>query len=173
MNWEAIGAVGEIVGAIAVIATLIYLAIQVKDSVRASRSAAVTDATTAMQAFYHELGSNPQVSGLFLTGMTDPNSLSDEAQFQFLMLVHSGFLGFQRSFFLTQEGTLDVELRDSIGTAVRATNQLPGMHMYWRQRKSYFQPEFVRWIEDLLAREALTDMDLYQVQGSAPPDSQE
>ncbi len=32
MNWEAIGAVGELVGGVAVIATLIYLALQVKHS---------------------------------------------------------------------------------------------------------------------------------------------
>jgi len=32
MNWDAIGAVGEIVGAIAVLATLIYLAIQIRQS---------------------------------------------------------------------------------------------------------------------------------------------
>ncbi len=30
MNWEAIGAIGEIVGALAVLATLYYLAIQIK-----------------------------------------------------------------------------------------------------------------------------------------------
>jgi hypothetical protein len=32
MNWEAIGAVGELVGALAVFATLIYLAVQVRHS---------------------------------------------------------------------------------------------------------------------------------------------
>ena len=81
MNWEAIGAVGEIVGAIAVIATLIYLAVQIKESAQASRSAAVTDATTPMLSFYQELGSNPQTSELFLEGMTNPDSLSRQAQF--------------------------------------------------------------------------------------------
>ena len=39
MNWEAIGAVGEIVGAITVFATLIYLAIQIKHGARAARPA--------------------------------------------------------------------------------------------------------------------------------------
>ncbi len=170
MNWEAIGAVGEIAGAIAVIATLIYLAIQIKDSARAARSAAVTDATTAILDLYHELGSNPQTSELFLEGMENPDSLSKQAQYQFLMLAHFGFMAFQRSFFLTQEGTLDVGIRDSIGTAVHAVNQMPGTHFYWRQRKSYFQPEFVRWIEDLLAREPLTDMDFYQRRDGAPPE---
>jgi hypothetical protein len=32
MNWDAIGAIGEIVGAIAVLATLIYLAIQIRQN---------------------------------------------------------------------------------------------------------------------------------------------
>ena len=50
MNWEAIGAVGEIAGALAVVATLVYLASQVRyaktaanDSNRLERAAAVRE----------------------------------------------------------------------------------------------------------------------------------
>ena len=32
MNWEAIGATGEVVGAVAVFATLVYLAIQIRQN---------------------------------------------------------------------------------------------------------------------------------------------
>ncbi|MEO6154734.1 MAG: hypothetical protein ABIP16_03260, partial [Thermomonas sp.] len=127
------------------------------------RSAAVTDATTAMQGFYQELGSNPATSKLFLEGLTDPDRLSHHEQFQYLMLMHSCYLGFQKSFFLAREGTLDMGLRDSIGTALHAVNHLPGMHFYWRQLKAYFQPEFVAWVEGLLARAPLRDMDAYQI----------
>jgi len=168
MNWEAIGAIGEIVGAITVFATLIYLAIQIKHGAQAARSAAVTDAITGMQAFYQELGTNQQASKLFLEGMTDPDSLSEQDRFQYIMMVHSAFLGFQRSFFLAQEGTLDVGLRDSIGTAIIAVNHLPGTHLYWRQRKLFFQQEFVLWVEDLLERESLADMGVYQGYGGVP-----
>jgi hypothetical protein len=38
MNWDALGAIGEIVGAAAVIVTLIYLAKQVKQSVGMARA---------------------------------------------------------------------------------------------------------------------------------------
>jgi hypothetical protein len=162
MNWDAISAIGETIGATAVIVTLIYLAIQIRDSAKASRSAAVTDATTAMQTFYQELGSNPQSSRLFLNGLTSPDSLSKEDQFQFLMLMHSCFLGFQRSFFLAQEGTLNIGLRDSIGTAVNTVNHLPGMHLYWEQRKAFFQPEFVTWVEGLLVQKQRSDIEAYK-----------
>lgn len=39
MNWDAIGAIGEIVGAIAVVATLIYFAIQMRQYTTGLRSA--------------------------------------------------------------------------------------------------------------------------------------
>ena len=39
MNWEAIGAVGEVAGAIGVIATLLYLAAQIRQNTRAMRGA--------------------------------------------------------------------------------------------------------------------------------------
>ena len=163
MSLEQLGLIANIVGAIAIVITLVYLAIQIKDNARSSPSAAVTDATTAMQAFYQELGSNPATSKLFLEAVTNPDGLSQQDQFQFVMLMHSCFLGFQRSFFLAREGTLDVALRDSIGTAMHAVSRSPGMHLYWRQRKAYFQPEFVEWVEGLLAREPLSDMDAYQI----------
>jgi len=161
MNWEAIGAVGEIIGAITVVATLIYLARQIKDSARAARSQSITDATAGMQAWYQDLGSDPKRSELILNGFTNPDALSRESQYQWLMLMHAWFIGCQRSFFLAQEGTLDVGLRNSIGTAIVAVNHLPGMDFYWRQRKAFFQPEFVDWVEGLTDQEPLTDMDVY------------
>ncbi len=50
MNWDAIGAIGEILGAAAVVATLVYLAIQIRsansaaaDVNRLSRAVGVRD----------------------------------------------------------------------------------------------------------------------------------
>ena len=51
MNWEAIGAVAEIVGAAAVVITLAYLAVQIRNSTRIARSAtrqAIAEMATAM-----------------------------------------------------------------------------------------------------------------------------
>jgi hypothetical protein len=39
MSWEAIGAISEIIGAIAVVASLVYLATQVRQSTKVARSA--------------------------------------------------------------------------------------------------------------------------------------
>ena len=39
MNWEAIGAIGESVGAAGVIASLVYLAVQIRQNTRSTRRA--------------------------------------------------------------------------------------------------------------------------------------
>lgn len=41
MNWDAIGAVGEIVGALAVVLTLGYLAAQIKQNTQSNRNTAI------------------------------------------------------------------------------------------------------------------------------------
>ena len=41
MNWDAIGAVGEIVGALAVVVSLVYLAVQIRSQNKESRMAAM------------------------------------------------------------------------------------------------------------------------------------
>ena len=43
MNWDAIGAVGEIVGAMAVVVSLVYLGSQIRVQNRESRLAAMHD----------------------------------------------------------------------------------------------------------------------------------
>lgn len=51
MNWDAIGAVGEIVSALAVLITLIYLSVQIKQSAR-------TQKAQSHQQIAHDRGSN-------------------------------------------------------------------------------------------------------------------
>ena len=56
MNWEAIGAAAEIIGALAVIVTLIYLAIQTRDNVKILRARAAWDAQASFVEINENLG---------------------------------------------------------------------------------------------------------------------
>lgn len=65
MNWEAIGAVGEIIGAIAVVVTLAYLAVQVRNSTKIARSATrQAIAETAMAHGTHLLADQDLMAAL-------------------------------------------------------------------------------------------------------------
>lgn len=62
MNWEAVGAVGEIVGAAAVVVTLVYLAGQVRQATRATQAASFQAASALEQEFLLAVGQDPATS---------------------------------------------------------------------------------------------------------------
>lgn len=154
--------IAEIIGAFAVVVSLVYVGIQVNDGVGASRSASVNDANVALQSWYLEVGSNEQASALFYRGLMSPESLPNEDEFQFLMLFHGVFLAFQNSYWLAEEGTLDPELLEALTAAILGVKDTPGMRRYWRQRKSYLNASFGDYVDQLMERETNTSMDIYR-----------
>jgi hypothetical protein len=158
-EWASIA---EIVGAAAVVVSLIYVGLQVQDSTRAVRSAAVNDASVAMQAWYQGIGSNRQASDVFLHSITSAEPLSVEDEYQYLMSAHAIFLGMQNSYLLAQEGTLDTTTVTGITSALRGVASLPGFQRYWEQRRGYLDPGFAEYVEGVLAQPAILSTDIYQ-----------
>lgn len=75
MNWDAIGAIGEIVGALAVVLTLAYLAIEVRRNRLMSESNAVDALSAGLNQVNISLLNNPESAALWVEGFSDPDSL--------------------------------------------------------------------------------------------------
>ena len=58
MNWDAIGAIGEIVGALAVVISLMYLAAQIRTSNAAAKQAAMQEIYTLNDELLKMIGSS-------------------------------------------------------------------------------------------------------------------
>lgn len=162
LNLSEMSNIAEIIGAFTIVLSLIYVGIQVKDSAAATRSAAVNDASDAVQAWYLEIGSNRQASDLWFNSMTSPTPLSTNDEFQFMMLHHAVMLGFQNSYLLVEEGTLDADYRDSITFALVAVKDLPGMTRYWKQRRGFLHRGFAEYVDDLLLRDSVDTLEMYK-----------
>lgn len=158
--------VAEIIGAFAVVISLIYVGVQVNDSTSAVRSAAANDASVAMQSWYLQIGSDQQTSNLWFRALTSEEALSNEEEFQFLMMTHAAYLGFQNSYLLAEEGTIDPALREAITFAILGTKDMPGMIRYWRQRKSYLHADFTAYVDDLFTHDTINTVDVYRIQNT-------
>jgi hypothetical protein len=154
--------IAEIIGAFAVVISLIYVGVQVNDSAVAVRSASANDANVALQNWYLQIGSDRQTSELFYEALTSEKALSNQEEFQFLMMLHGAFLAFQNSYLLAEEGTIDSELREAITAAILGVKSLPGMKRYWRQRRSYLHSGFADYVDQLLTQEANVSVDIYR-----------
>jgi hypothetical protein len=76
MNWDAIGAVGEWVGAIAVVATLAYLVRQVRDNNMHMRRAEMNAAHAQFSQWRQALMGDAELARLWTEGMQHPEKLT-------------------------------------------------------------------------------------------------
>ena len=106
MNWEAVGAIGEVVGAIAVIATLLYLALQIRQNTKAMRGATLNAITEHKQ---FELRWSSDIATAWRKSLTEPKSLTQDESWQIAEWMCSSFVARQNEFFQYKQGLIDDE----------------------------------------------------------------
>jgi len=153
MNWEAIGAIGELIGAAAVVVTLIYLAVQIRQNTRQislsleSTKLAVFDQNVESGNRAREvLITNPEVTELFLKGLADYRSLRSTEKFRCNMLFRNLFSAIQGGYIrqLTIGG--DPERFEGIQKPLDALLQNPGIHQWLEDIEADWRPEFVKFV---------------------------
>ncbi len=90
MNWEAIGAIGEVAGAIAVVVTLFYLAVQTRRHTAAVSTESARAAETTMSEFNRELARDPELLKVIIKSFeSDGTDYSSQEWHQFTQLGRS------------------------------------------------------------------------------------
>jgi hypothetical protein len=162
LKLSQLASIAEIVGAFAVVFSLIYVGVQVNDSASAVRSASSNDANVAVQNWYLQIGSDEQTSRIFYDALISKEPLSTHDEFQFLMIFQGAFLAFQNSWLIAAEGNIDYELVDALTGAIVLVKDLPGTRRFWRQRRTTFHAGFANYVDGLLDQESTSAMDLYR-----------
>jgi len=92
MNWDAISAIAEVVGVIAIVVSLIYVSVQIKQSTEVARSAVDLELTTMGTDFHMRVAENPALARAYYMGMSDPESLTEDEKIQLYYLIPGVFL---------------------------------------------------------------------------------
>ena len=147
---QRISIITGIVGAVAIVISLIFVGIQFIENTKATKSATAASTVATISSWYTKMGNNQQSSSLFWNFMADPESLTSEDRFQVIISLHGLFLTFQNSFYLSQQGTLDFHIQESITKAAVGVKDQPGFRLFWKLRRELFFPEFQKHIDEIV-----------------------
>ena len=131
MNWEAIGAVSEGLGAIGVIASLLYLATQVRNNTRASRIEAKLAATTYLSSYTDEFISSPETKALFVRGRKSVDDLEQVEFHRFGDLCLKAFWLFAAVHYQLRTGMLTEDEWHETRAVLRYYLRGPGVCAWW------------------------------------------
>tara|TARA_B100000945_G_C19879424_1_gene366468 strand:- start:33 stop:488 length:456 start_codon:yes stop_codon:yes gene_type:complete len=90
MNWEALGAIGELVGAVSVLLTLIYLARQIKENTKVQTISAYSSMMDGFEALHSWSGSTKELARINLNMYSeDTPELSVAEKHQLALMFHT------------------------------------------------------------------------------------
>ncbi len=150
MNWEAIGAIGEVLGAAGVIASLVYLAVQIRQNTRSTRRASARQTgemnAVALRPFadYSEL-----FTGDFM-GLDQLADLDPSQRTRFDMIFAMWMQAIEQTFAGVREGQLESEYAVPYREYLRVLFSCPGGLQWWSEHRAWFTASFQCEIEELL-----------------------
>jgi len=148
MSLQEWAAFAEIVGAIAVVLTLVYLAIQVRQNTKAIQSTNAITVHTNIQDLARGPTDDRELGGIILRAMDGTHELKPEdklaAYAWFFIMLKTGELAHIQY----RNGELAKEYWQASLTFFRAYWQTPGFKDYWTDRKGAFTPVFQSAVEE-------------------------
>ena len=163
MNWEAIGAVGEIMGALGVILSLVYLASQIRAQNRESRMAAATEWTNEWNEFAVSFAEHPVLAELWVRGSQDFFSLNPVEVIQFSAQIGRFFRvaeGFHDQY---SQGRLDLKTWRGLARALEDIAGLPGVKSWWPTRSHWYSDSFITFVQPYI--DSTEPQRMYREQG--------
>ena len=153
VNWNAISAISGLVGSLGVIATLLYLAKQVRYSTREAAVHSKLESARLLNDFIDRLIESPDLNQIWLRGRKDITALSHEEFIQFSNLCLKGFWLLSASHYQFRHGSLQGEDWFEALAIVRFLLHGAGYRAWWKNTGHHmFGKEFTAMIESEISR---------------------
>ncbi len=148
MNLEAIGAISELIGAAAVVVTLLYLVKQIKQNTESTEAVGLQTWQSDSTAHWLSMAENRELSRDVATCTYDSRDLSDDNWIQVGCWFLNNFRQYQTTFIMHERGVVDDELF-VVEMRMAARNlQIPGIRQWWDAGgRNQMSPKFTEALE--------------------------
>jgi hypothetical protein len=148
MTLSDLGDLGDFLGGIGVIVTLIYLAIQIRRNTFAVRSTSLDSAYAAHMEFQRTVWSDPELNKLWFDGLLGKREFSDAERERFLFMLISCARLWEGAYFKANEGSLESKAWAGLNEELTGVFAFPGVQPYWTNFvRGMCAKEFVEFVE--------------------------
>ena len=154
MNWQAVGGISEILGALAVIVTLVYLTIQIRQNSAVVRTSNYWQLTAQLGEFAQQLTSDPSLLEIYQRGLKSYQNLTEPERARFHMLLSNLFTKYQVMLQLQRRGQIDQTLYDEQMSGNKLLLDYPGIREWWTEEQRWFAGPFRNFINQSISDRA-------------------
>ena len=150
---QLLGNYGEFVGAIAVVVTLAYLAIQIRQNTIATRYQTTQNLVAANSDGNYLMATEGELAEIVTKGIYDRDQLSEVELFRFNTFFFGYYNHFDFAYHQFKAGQMEALMWRKMEYEIPLfLSGLPGMRHWWEADMQRFSDEFVKYIDQLLER---------------------
>ena len=151
MNWEAIGALAELLAAVGGIAAVVYLAVQIRLNTRAVRSSSIDSWVSAIALGNDAMASTDE----FIDKATQKyNELNPHQRIMYHRALAQNTNAMDALYFHYLNGVVDETFLKAKMKPVKSIFKSPGATEWWSKKGVYmYDPRYVEYVENLLQPE--------------------
>ena len=150
MNWAKASAISDIIVAISVIISLIYVAGQLEQNTQALKQTAAISTTQVWTTQQTLLAQDADLNRIFWQGMNADAPLTESDQMRFEAFLSGWIQAFQQSYLLHESGMLDSGLWHNQLQSMRWVFSNKGAQNHWDKWKSAHIPDFVEFVDTFI-----------------------
>jgi hypothetical protein len=154
MSLSDLASLGAFVNGLAVLISLIYLALQVRwtkrnqqIAIRHSRASRIVELQLAL--------ADSAVADAWLHGSGSPQQITQTEVSQFINLCRALFFHFEDSFYQREEGLLNDDAFETVVAGVRLSARSPGWRAAWKIARPNFGGRFLAFMDGVVAGSAV------------------
>jgi hypothetical protein len=153
MTLNDLANLGQIIGALAVVISLFYVAHQIRQNTNAVQSATAQTVHEHFSNWYNLVAADAELVQIAASGLRDYSSLWEQERVRFVATFMSFISYSQNAFLKWREGLLEPGLWLGWEQVMMNLFGAPGGKTLWKERSYLFGEEFRRYIEnDLMIR---------------------
>lgn len=154
MTLEQLGSIGELVGGIAVVASLLYVAVQLRQNTNIHKSYARQSIAARASEFQLAAAQNDEILAV-VTKLFRQEELSPQEEVRLHFFLGCLLRATEEAFLQHRDGFLEDEYWDKRANLMLNYLRYPGIFEGWRNRlRSTYHSAFVEWVESQFPRDA-------------------
>jgi hypothetical protein len=144
INWDSVGALAELVGAIATLAMLVYLTMQLRQNTKAIQSSSFHAANVALSENFAKTPSEA------LSKYKDWEECDEGEKLAQLESMARHFTMYETMYYLNRDGTLNSELWESRSEHILLMLEYANGQVFWKERRHWFARSFRDYVDNLI-----------------------
>jgi len=142
MTLDDLGNIGEVVSAVAVVISLLYLGVQIRQNTRSVRSASFQELLNHIAQVNLRVGESPEIAELYRKASDGPFESGTSEALRYRAFVQTTLRHWAHAHIQYQDGIITHDQCSMLTTGLPHVASLPAFQAIWQEVESGYAPDF-------------------------------